>query len=642
MDKEQVKLIAKAIDTLNNKVSTLKQEVEGVKGSADNNNILQSAIALARTETLKGDIGDKGEQGIQGENGKDGKDGLNGLDGKDGSNGLNGKDGKNGKDGQKGEKGEKGDKGDQGRDGNEGSPDNAIDIRDKLESLIGNEKLSSNAIGGLKKFVVENAPQGGGGGAVPIDTSVFIKNPSDSKTTPIDADSVLLQDSADSNIWKKLTWSNLKATLGLIFENKLTFSNGLARTANNIVNTLITGLTGGQTVIGGINASENLTLQSTSHATKGLITSDSTIKFLQNGVDATSYATQSTSNILNFEASRWNGSAQVKTNWTIQSIPVLTQAGNNLIFKSGSIIFFELLDYANSTFSTTVRFQSGSGSTTNIFHLFWAKNTNTTIGNYAGFGATNGNNGTVGGLEFKMLDHALATPKANMEFWLANGGAATQLMTLLSTGSLGIGTGSPSAKLDVLGTARFGDHATNYTEFGTDGTLTLNGTATVFKDQFVDGLSLRPGETAPTFAVFQGGVWANWFNDGAVDEAHGSFEIQHDYKEGTPLEVHLHWAPSTVNVGNCRWSFEYTVANMATETFGATTTLTVDAPSGGTAFKHNYVTLGSIAGTGRLSSDVIMFRIYREGTHANDTFTGSGALLRIAFHYESNRLGSNT
>jgi len=41
---------------------------------------------------------------------------------------------------------------------------------------------------------------------------------SESKSTPIDADSLLLQDTADNNIWKKLTWENLKATLKTYFD----------------------------------------------------------------------------------------------------------------------------------------------------------------------------------------------------------------------------------------------------------------------------------------------------------------------------------------------------------------------------------------------------------------------------------------
>ena len=40
----------------------------------------------------------------------------------------------------------------------------------------------------------------------------------ESKTTPVDADALLLQDSADSSIWKRLTWANLKATAKTYFD----------------------------------------------------------------------------------------------------------------------------------------------------------------------------------------------------------------------------------------------------------------------------------------------------------------------------------------------------------------------------------------------------------------------------------------
>jgi hypothetical protein len=39
-----------------------------------------------------------------------------------------------------------------------------------------------------------------------------------SKATPVDADALLLQDSADSSIWKRLTWANLKATAKTYFD----------------------------------------------------------------------------------------------------------------------------------------------------------------------------------------------------------------------------------------------------------------------------------------------------------------------------------------------------------------------------------------------------------------------------------------
>ncbi len=57
-------------------------------------------------------------------------------------------------------------------------------------------------------------------------------------------------------------------------ENALTFSTGLTRATNTITSDLSTGKTGGQTVIGGTQASENLRLQSTTHGTEGYVISD--------------------------------------------------------------------------------------------------------------------------------------------------------------------------------------------------------------------------------------------------------------------------------------------------------------------------------------------------------------------------------
>jgi propanediol utilization protein len=54
-------------------------------------------------------------------------------------------------------------------------------------------------------------------------------------------------------------------------ESALTFSTGLTRTTNTITANLSTGVSGGQTVVGGTASGNNLTLSSTLHATKGKI-----------------------------------------------------------------------------------------------------------------------------------------------------------------------------------------------------------------------------------------------------------------------------------------------------------------------------------------------------------------------------------
>jgi hypothetical protein len=64
----------------------------------------------------------------------------------------------------------------------------------------------------------------------------------ESKSTPIDADNLLLQDSADISIWKKLSWANVKATLKTYFDT-LYQAAGSYLTSANIVQTITNGVT---------------------------------------------------------------------------------------------------------------------------------------------------------------------------------------------------------------------------------------------------------------------------------------------------------------------------------------------------------------------------------------------------------------
>jgi hypothetical protein len=181
----------------------------------------------------------------------------------------------------------------------------------------------------------------------------------------------------------------------------------------------------------------------------------------------------------------------------------------------------------------------------------------------------------------------------------------------------------------------------NYTSFEPDGTIVLNGSATVWNDAFVDGLSLVGGATdPPVFAAFMGTVFGRRFDDAKVSSAHGTLEVPHDYKEGTAIDVHIHWSPTTTNTGNCQWGFEYTIANI-NGTFGATTTPTPVVQAGsGVIAKHQMLDIAQISGTGRKISDVICFRIFRDGNALPDSFTGNAFLHRIALHYECDTLGS--
>jgi hypothetical protein len=178
-------------------------------------------------------------------------------------------------------------------------------------------------------------------------------------------------------------------------------------------------------------------------------------------------------------------------------------------------------------------------------------------------------------------------------------------------------------------------------QFGikSDGTM---GFKTVYKDQFVDGMSLKGGAAdPPTFALFAGGIWSSKFVDAATNASHGTIELQHDYKDGTDLEVHLHWSPTTTHTGNCRWGFEYCKSNM-NAVFSATTEVVAHQAGSGSVGMHQYLTLATISGVGLTKGAVIVFRVYRGGANATDTFVGDAFLHRVAVHYAVDKIGSVT
>ena len=166
----------------------------------------------------------------------------------------------------------------------------------------------------------------------------------------------------------------------------------------------------------------------------------------------------------------------------------------------------------------------------------------------------------------------------------------------------------------------------------------------VYKDLIISALNLRGGSSPPSFSAFQNGVYAYNFTSGQVDELHGAIELQHDYNEGTDLEVHVHWSPSTTNTGNCLWKFEYSVANMGTGTFGATNTLISDSHMAGSGEinRHQYTTIGVISGVNRKIGDLIVFRVYRDAASGLDTFTGNAFLHSLGIHYCVDTIGSRT
>jgi hypothetical protein len=196
---------------------------------------------------------------------------------------------------------------------------------------------------------------------------------------------------------------------------------------------------------------------------------------------------------------------------------------------------------------------------------------------------------------------------------------------------------------EQLGSHKFGS-ASHHTQFEADGTMKAVGDATTFNDINISGNSLGVGPAAPSVVAIAGsGILSYAFIGTGVlsDELHGSMEILHDYKEGSNIAPHVHWMPSTADVGDVKWQMEYIWVNRG-GTAGASTTIDVTTAAGGTAWVGHISSFPAVSGAGMEMGSRFMFRIFRNPADGADTYGFDAVLLDIGVHYERDTVGSRT
>lgn len=171
---------------------------------------------------------------------------------------------------------------------------------------------------------------------------------SSAKTTPIDADSIVLVDSAASNVMKNLTWANLKATLKAYFD------------------TLYVALTGNQTIAG------VKTFSSPVGVAAAVASGDAVAKSQSAGLTGTGYNTTSghTAGIEN---------ANIYTNTTGRPLFVTCSSFSSSIsnlkaFVAGAVI--ARIDTTAANIPTTLSFIVPVGAT---YSVGWVAGTVTTL-----------------------------------------------------------------------------------------------------------------------------------------------------------------------------------------------------------------------------------------------------------------------
>lgn len=152
------------------------------------------------------------------------------------------------------------------------------------------------------------------------------------------------------------------------------------------------------------------------------------------------------------------------------------------------------------------------------------------------------------------------------------------------------------------------------------------------------------GGNAPTWSNFQGNIDAWLFSATVMDELFLNIHVLHDYKRGSELFPHIHWAPSDTDTGVVRWGIEYTVAKgHGQQAFPAPSTIYLEQAGSGTAYMHQLIETAEGSGipaTNIEPDTIIMIRVFRDGAHPNDTYASGAFGLFVDIHYQMERIGT--
>lgn len=217
--------------------------------------------------------------------------------------------------------------------------------------------------------------------------------------------------------------------------------------------------------------------------------------------------------------------------------------------------------------------------------------------------------------------------------------------------------GSEKMTIDKDGNTRIGN-GTDNTYIEADGSLSYEGAATRYDDLTIPVTSTRVGPAGyqPLFEMLATGsggrgVYVYYFNQNDEQELFFTVQIPHGRKYTTNIFPHVHWAPeSDMGAAGVVWALEYNWANLG-EVLGNTQIIYGSSNSsliGGPALADTHLLTafaggaadGGIDGDGKTLSSMLICRIFRATSHADDNYTGKAGLLQIDFHIEYDADGS--
>ncbi len=202
-------------------------------------------------------------------------------------------------------------------------------------------------------------------------------------------------------------------------------------------------------------------------------------------------------------------------------------------------------------------------------------------------------------------------------------------------------------KVDAgTGSTNIGDGGTtNYSKFESDGTLEFNGTATVWRNINLGAAQLsRPSSSQPDLENFVDEVGADTgiqtYGFAVGEKIYGSFEMQHDYKEGSDITFHVHWQGITAPSGtdNVQWRLTYTLG-ADDATLDAVTIIDSADTTFDTQYEFKRTDIVVITGTNITIGQQMLFTLERVAA-TGDAYVGDALIATAGIHYEVDTVGS--
>lgn len=151
----------------------------------------------------------------------------------------------------------------------------------------------------------------------------------------------------------------------------------------------------------------------------------------------------------------------------------------------------------------------------------------------------------------------------------------------------------------------------------------------------------KGGVNDPPFNNLISGVSTYLFDKSTMQELFFDFVVPPNYKEGSDINVVVHWVPTTTNPGDVVWGFDYAWVNPGS-VFTTLTSINLISSSNSVSLEHIQSAFDPISGSGKQMASILKCRIFRNISSINDTYTNQAGLLYLELKYEQSGTGSSS